>query len=48
MSKKKSSEEAMTCLECEQLKNDKGTLRCEMFANAIIEDTKEKHCKDSI
>ena len=45
---KKSSEEAMTCTECEHLKNDKGILRCEMFDNAIIIDIKEKHCKDSI
>lgn len=45
---KKPSEETINCAECGQLKNDKGILRCVMFDDAIIEDTAEKHCKDSM
>ena len=45
---KKPVEDAKTCTECEQLKNDNGVLRCTMFDRAIIEDATEKQCEDSI
>lgn len=45
---RKPVEDAASCSECEQLWNDDGILRCGMYCNAMIEDTKEKHCKDSI
>lgn len=45
---KKPVEESASCAECEQLKDDKGTLRCAMYGGSIVEDTTEKHCKDSI
>lgn len=48
MMDKKIAEEAKDCSECVELKDDKGTLRCMKFYGAIIEDTTEKHCKDSI
>jgi hypothetical protein len=45
---KKPVEEAARCSECEQLQDYDGILRCKMFYGAKIEDTTEKHCKDSI
>lgn len=45
---KKAREDAKECAECEQLWNDDGILRCRDYDNAIIEDIKEKNCKDSI
>jgi hypothetical protein len=44
---KKPVEESVCCSECEQLKDDNGTLRCMMFDGAIIENDTDKHCKDS-
>ncbi len=44
-----SREDAKNCSECEHLRNDDGTLRCEYFYGAVIDDdTEEKHCKDSV
>lgn len=37
-----------SCSTCKYLKVDKEVLRCEIFDNAIIDDSKEKQCKDSI
>lgn len=45
--KPKPAEDAASCSECEQLWSDEGTLRCRMYYNAMIEDTKEKHCRDT-
>lgn len=45
---RKPVEDAMSCSECERLHDDNGTLRCMMFDGAIIKDTTDKHCKDSI
>lgn len=45
---KKPVDEALSCYECEQLRDDNGTLRCASFYNAIIKDAEDKHCKDSI
>ncbi|MBP1907091.1 phage FluMu protein Com [Paenibacillus turicensis] len=45
---KKNVGDASTCWECNQLHNDSGRQRCSMYDNAIIEDTSDKHCLDSV
>ena len=45
---KKSAEDASSCAHCVQLQHDRDTHRCLLFDSAIVEDTHEKHCKDSI
>lgn len=46
--KPKPVEDAENCYECEHLRTDAGSFHCVWFHNAVIEDVREKHCKDSI
>ncbi len=48
MKETKPSEEAVSCVECEQLQNDNGIMRCLMYDGAMIEEVSEKNCIDSI
>ncbi|GEM_PF-6973907 len=45
---RKPAYETDNCFECEWLMNDNGIMRCVLYDSAIIEDTSNKQCKDSI
>lgn len=48
MQAKKEVYDTDKCEECVYLYDDNGVDRCKLYDNAIISDTSEKQCKDSM